>query len=245
MKAASTSNRNNTSQAAQPLPWSHLWLDQLGLRYHEAIAEKLRANPALRQVAIDNIDRWLARNDYPLSVQRSLLQWRDLLTRASLEELTDKLLDPSEDGYQRRQNTPFPGILTQEERRAIRHSMSHQSLDDLALLYFKAIAEKIRQDPSLLRIPLENIKRWREQGSISPGSEPGIRVWENLIRAGDLEALTTLMTDPGERGARWRQYPVFVGILTPEESAAIRRQHKANALTETVHRVPMSRSYSS
>lgn len=231
MKEKSTSYRTNDAcQPAQPEPWSHPWLDQLGLRYHEAIAEKLRADPALRQVAIDNIDRWLARNDYPLSVQKSLLWWRDLLTRAPLEELIDKMLDPSEAGYQRRQNTPFPCILTQEERRAIRHLMSHQALDDLALLYFTAIAEKIRQDPSLLRIPLENIKRWREQGSISPGSEPGIQVWEKLIVQGDLEALTTLMTDPGEEGAHWRQYPVFVGILTPEESAAIRKQHEANAL---------------
>jgi len=100
----------------------------------------------------------------------------------------------------------------------------------LALLYFKAIAQKIRKDPSLLRIPLENIKRWREQGSIAPGSERGIQVWERLIGQGDLEALMALMTDPGEEGARWRQYPVFVGILTPEESAAIREQHEANAL---------------
>jgi len=229
MKQASTSYRNDTSQGAQPPPWSHPWLDQLGLRYHQAIADKLRANPALRQVAIDNIDRWLARNDYPLSVQQSLLQWRDLLTRAPLEELIEQMLDRSEAGHQRRQNTPFPGILTQGERRAIRHSMSHQSLDHLALLYFGAIAEKIRQDPSLLRIPLENIKQWREQGSISPGSEPGIQVWEKLIMQGDLEALTALMTDPGEEGTRWRQYPVFVGILTPEESAAVRKQHEANA----------------
>jgi hypothetical protein len=110
--------------------------------------------------------------------------------------------------------------------------MSHQALDDLALLYFRAIAEKIHRDPALLGIPLDNIKRWRAQGSISSGSEHGIQVWERLIRKGDLEALFSLMTDPGEEGARWRQYPVFVGILTPEESAAIRKQHEANALTE-------------
>ena len=109
---------------------------------------------------------------------------------------------------------------------------SHQELDRLALAYFRAIVEKIRQNPSLLRIPLENIQRWREQGSISPGSEPGIKVWERLIQQGDLETLTALMTDPGEEGTRWRQYPVFVGILTAEESAAIRKQHESNALAQ-------------
>ena len=103
---------------------------------------------------------------------------------------------------------------------------SHEGLDRLALAYFRAIAEKIRRDPSRLRIPLENIQRWREQGSISRGSERGIQVWEKLIRGGELDKLIALMIDPGEEGTRWRQYPVFVGILTPEESASIRSRHE-------------------
>jgi hypothetical protein len=122
MKDEATSTTSDTGQAERPQPWSHVWLDQLGLRYHEAIAKKFRANPALRQVAIDNIDRWMARNDYPISVQRSLRQWRNLLTRSPLDQLIEAMLDPSEAGNQRRQNTPFPGILTQEERRTIRQS---------------------------------------------------------------------------------------------------------------------------
>jgi hypothetical protein len=113
--------------AGHPEPWSHPWLDQLGLRYHEAIAQKLRAEPNLRQVAVDNIDHWMARNDYPLSVQKSLLWWRDMLTRAPLEDLIAVMLDPSETGNQRRQNTPFPGILTQDERRAIRQAHEEAS----------------------------------------------------------------------------------------------------------------------
>jgi CRISPR-associated endonuclease/helicase Cas3 len=104
---------------AHLVPWSHPWLDQLGLRYHEAIAQKLRADPSRRQVAVDNIDRWMARNDYPVSTQKSLRWWRDMLTRAPLDHLIAVMLDPSEAGHQRRQNTPFPGILTQAERRAI------------------------------------------------------------------------------------------------------------------------------
>ena len=114
--------RAEPTSAEHPEPWSHPWLDELGLRYHEAIARKLRADPSLRQVAVDNIDRWMARNDYPLSTQKSLLWWRDMLTRAPLDDLIAVMLDPSETGNQRRQNTPFPGILTQEERRAIRHA---------------------------------------------------------------------------------------------------------------------------
>jgi hypothetical protein len=115
------------SSVTHPEPWSHPWLDQLGLQYHAAIAEKFRANPNLRQVAVENIDRWMARNDYPATVQKALAEWRELLTRGSLEELFEKMLDPSESGHQRRQNTPFPGILTQAERRAIREAYEEAS----------------------------------------------------------------------------------------------------------------------
>ena len=107
-------------EAVAPEPWSHPWLDQLGLLYHRAIAEKIRRDPDLRNVAIGNIDRWMARNDYPPSVVRALHAWRDLLTSASLEELVAIMTDPSERGHQRRQNAPFAGILTEEERRRLR-----------------------------------------------------------------------------------------------------------------------------
>jgi hypothetical protein len=106
--------------SAAPEPWSHPWHDQLGLLYHRAIAGKIRAHPDLRSVAAENIVRWTARNDYPASVLRALQHWRGLLTSAPLEELLAALTDPSERGHQMRQNTPFAGILTAEERRRIR-----------------------------------------------------------------------------------------------------------------------------
>jgi hypothetical protein len=103
-----------------PEPWSHPWHDQLGLRYHQAIAAKIRAQPELRAVAVENIVRWTARNDYPASVLRALQQWRELLTSTPLEQLLAALTDPSERGHRIRQNTPFAGLLTAEERRHIR-----------------------------------------------------------------------------------------------------------------------------
>lgn len=106
--------------SAAPEPWSHPWHDQLGLRYHQAIAGKIRARSDLRSIAVENIIRWTARNDYPASVLRALQAWRGLLTSAPLEELLAALTDPSERGHEMRQNTPFAGILTAEERRRIR-----------------------------------------------------------------------------------------------------------------------------
>ena len=107
---------------ARPEPWSHAWHDQLGLLYHRAIAEKIRRNPELRDLAVANIGRWIQRNDYPQSVVRALTRWRELLTTAPVDELLSAMTDPSEQGHQDRQNTPFAGILTQEERLRIRES---------------------------------------------------------------------------------------------------------------------------
>jgi hypothetical protein len=106
--------------AAAPEPWSHPWHDQLGLRYHQAIAEKTCTQPGLRGVALENIARWTARNDYPASVLRALQLWRGLLTSEPWAALLTALTDPSERGHQLRQNTPFAGILSAEERRRIR-----------------------------------------------------------------------------------------------------------------------------
>jgi hypothetical protein len=108
------------AETATPEPWSHQWHDQLGLLYHLALAEKIRVCPELCNVAVENIDRWLSRNEYPASAVRALMAWRDLLTKAPLEQLIEAMTDPSEQGHQVRQNTPFAGILTQQERRQIR-----------------------------------------------------------------------------------------------------------------------------
>jgi hypothetical protein len=105
---------------ATPEPWSHPWLDQLGLCYHRAVAEKIRARPDLLRIAIDNIDRWLSQNDYPSGPRKALLEWRGILVSASQNEIVERMLDPSEAGHQRRQNTPFAGILSDEERKQIR-----------------------------------------------------------------------------------------------------------------------------
>ena len=107
-------------EAARLEPWSHPWHDQLGLLYHRAMAEKIRVHPDLRSIALGNIDRWTARNDYPPAVLRALRRWCELLNLAPLDELLAAMTDPSEHGHQMRQNTPFAGILTQDERLRIR-----------------------------------------------------------------------------------------------------------------------------
>ena len=99
---------------------SHEFLDWVSLERAKAIAAKLRDDPGLVEVARANLRRWLARgDDYSAGARRALEDWQRLLERAPLEEVLSVLTDPSEKGTQRRQSSPFAGILTEEERMSI------------------------------------------------------------------------------------------------------------------------------
>ncbi len=107
------------SASATPEPWSHPWHDRLGLFYHDAIAKKIRRQPALLDVAKENLRRWIAAEpDAAPSPAR--LEWQRILEHEDLDEILRLMTDPSEEGHRRRQSTPFAGILSDEERRAIR-----------------------------------------------------------------------------------------------------------------------------
>jgi hypothetical protein len=107
---------------ARPEPWSHPWHDQLGLRYHQAIAEKVRRQPALLEIARENLRRWSAAEpDVTLSQARR--EWQRILDTGDVAEIIRLITDPTEEGHRRRQSTPFAGILTPEERRAIRDQL--------------------------------------------------------------------------------------------------------------------------
>lgn len=108
-----------SADLGHPEPWSHQWHDQLGLRYHQAIAEKIRRNPELSEVAKENLRRWSAAEpDAPLSKAR--VEWATILDSAKPEEIIAIMTDPGEEGHQRRQSTPFAGILTWEESQSIK-----------------------------------------------------------------------------------------------------------------------------
>jgi hypothetical protein len=90
----------------------HQRIDQRSLALHRAIAEKLRAQPELIEIARENLDRW--------SQARSRSQpyweaWREILNRP-LAEILDLLNEESEKMTALRQATPFAGVLEPAER---------------------------------------------------------------------------------------------------------------------------------
>src|SRR5688572_33323857 len=93
----------------------HARLDQRSLALHRAIADKLRENPALLEIARDNLRRWSLARDRS---QPYWDAWQEILNRP-LPEILDLLEEESERMTAMRQATPFAGVLQPAERWAV------------------------------------------------------------------------------------------------------------------------------
>jgi predicted NACHT family NTPase len=93
---------------------SHDWIDRRSLALHDAVAARLEAQPELLDVARRNVARWLSRG-----TQGALLEWQALLERLSVSDVVALLRSESETAVRLRQSSPFAGVLTPDERRAI------------------------------------------------------------------------------------------------------------------------------
>ncbi len=92
-------------------------LDVLGM--DRMIADKINKNPALLEIGLQNIDRWIANG---ASQVHRLEQWRTLILEAkkskvAMDHLLSILREDSEQASHLRDFAPFSGILSTEERR--------------------------------------------------------------------------------------------------------------------------------
>ena len=94
---------------------NHQRIDERSLALHNAVAEKLRSEPALLEIAGENLKRWYegAGHSRPY-----LDEWRRLLD-LPLEDLLGLMVQESERMTALRQTSPFAGILKPAERWAI------------------------------------------------------------------------------------------------------------------------------
>ena len=81
------------------------------------------------------------------------------------------------------------------------------------------VAEKLERDPSLLRIPLENIERWLANGHSAPHR---LEQWRQIIfraqqSSEGFQELLSLLRDRSEAAQRLRGFAPFSGVLTAEE----------------------------
>jgi hypothetical protein len=96
---------------------SHEWIDDRSLALDRAIADKLRAKPALVDQARRTLDRWVEQRRP--AVPSVLLEWQEILAHWPLPRILDLLASDEENPRRLRQSSPFCGILSDEERLAI------------------------------------------------------------------------------------------------------------------------------
>ena len=98
----------------------HSRREEQSLEMHRRIAGMLLANP--RQVlgkAMANLELWRERRE-GASAQSSALEWQNLLTHASPEEISSFLVSGDEKSMRMRQSSPFAGVLSPREVWAIK-----------------------------------------------------------------------------------------------------------------------------
>lgn len=91
----------------------HTRRDAEKLRFHRAIAERLRKDPeAALAIARRNLARWQATMG-PMPYYK---EWEEILETRSVSDLIDMITGDDEQGQRLRQSTPFVGVVTAEER---------------------------------------------------------------------------------------------------------------------------------
>ena len=97
----------------------------------------------------------------------------------------------------------------------------------LADLLGRAVADRLEQDPSLLRIPLENIDRWLARGVLSTPRR--FQRWRELLEnarsdASAFRRVLGLLRSDTEEARHWRDFSPFAGVLSSAERRKIIRR---------------------
>lgn len=97
-------------------------IEDLILREHEIVAQRLRENPAgVLRHARENVERWGWLREYPDPARRPpyVREWIELL-QGPVEDILEVLTGTDERSVLLRSSSPFAGILHYRERWALR-----------------------------------------------------------------------------------------------------------------------------
>jgi len=91
--------------------------------------------------------------------------------------------------------------------------MPHDRIERRSLALHRAISEKLRQQPHLLRIAQDNIERWSQ---LHGRSQPYLDAWREIL-ALPLPEILDLIERDSPRMTELRQSTPFAGVLDPRE----------------------------
>ena len=103
---------------------NHSEIDQVSLELARRVAERLRSQPALLDVARANLVRWSQRNVSVPSLLRCYAEWLQILSRP-LEDICALLCSESDNARRLRQNSPFVGVFSPVEVWEIKARFRH------------------------------------------------------------------------------------------------------------------------
>ena len=93
--------------------------DEISLALHAAIKRELLANPQqVIQIAKSNLARW--KDSYGGDEPSWMIEWTAILERGEVDEILAVLTGVDEKSVLLRSSTPFTGVISAQERDAIR-----------------------------------------------------------------------------------------------------------------------------
>jgi hypothetical protein len=99
---------------------------------------------------------------------------------------------------------------------------SHAFLDEFALAYHRAVAERLRTEPeAVLERARRNLNRWTEGDAFGAGERASLEEWKGILGEADVERLIGIITETTEEGQRLRSSSPFIGSLSSEERLEI------------------------
>ncbi len=97
---------------------AHRLAEARSLAYHALVANRLRADPSIAEMAQQRARAWIACGEHVYYAEL----WLRVLAQP-VEAIEARLVDTSEEAIAMRQSTPFAGVLTPKERWALWRSV--------------------------------------------------------------------------------------------------------------------------
>jgi hypothetical protein len=110
----------------------------------------------------------------------------------------------------------------------------HKKIERRSLALHIAIVRRLREDPSLWDIPLQNIARWAGKAEEIPVP---YCVWREILTSYPKDNIVKLLMSRSERAIHLRSSSPFTGIISQEARNKIFKRYKKGADMDELERV--------
>jgi hypothetical protein len=99
---------------------------------------------------------------------------------------------------------------------------SHRFLDEFALAYHRAVAERLRDHPQVvISHARQSLTRWMEDEAFADGERQSLLEWQEILDSSGVEQLIGIIIEDSDEGQRLRSSSPFVGVISPQERLEI------------------------